>query len=249
MPEGPQMALLKEQAELFVGQPVLEAQGNAANIPFNLIKEQPLAEIKTFGKELLFCFPGFTLRIHLLLFGKYAINGELNRALKLGLEFESGFINFYACDCRFISEPLEQVYDWSIDVLHPDFDQNKAFQKLRKQPKKLISDALLDQNILAGVGNGIKNEVLFRQHIHPASLVSEIPDQNLKNLVQACVQFSTEYLSWKHEGPDVAYWQIYRQKTCPRDYIPLQKQKIGKSARTSYFCDKCQDLYVPEDDL
>jgi endonuclease-8 len=249
MPEGPQMIFLKEQTEPFVGQRVVVAQGSAAHIPFECMEEQPLKEIKTFGKELLFCFPAFTIRIHLLLFGKYAINGELNRALKLGLEFENGYINFYACHCRFISEPLDQVYDWRTDVMHPGFDQNIAFYKLRKQPKKLISDALLDQHILAGVGNGIKNEVLFRSHIHPASVVSEIPDQKLKNLVQACVQFSSEYLAWKHEGPGVAYWQVYRQKTCPRDYIPLQKQKIGKSARTSYFCDKCHELYVPDNDL
>ena len=249
MPEGPQMVLLKEQIELFVGQRIVEATGSAVNIPFNLIKDHTLMEIKTYGKELLICFPQFTIRIHLLLFGKYAINHELNRALKLGLEFETGYINFYACDCRFLSEPLAQLYDWRSDVMHASFDQNIALQKLRKQPKQLISDALLDQRILAGVGNGIKNEVLFRCHIHPASLVSAIPDQNLKNLVQACVQFSWEYLAWKHDGPAVTPWQVYRQKTCPRDYMPLQKQKIGKSTRTSYFCDKCQELYVPEDDL
>lgn len=249
MPEGPQMVFLKEQAEQFVGQQVLEVQGKVKNSSFDLASEQTLTKIKTFGKELLFCFPEFAIRIHLMLFGKYAINSALNRALKLGLVFETGEINFYACDCRFIPEPLNQVYDWSTDVMHPAFNPEKAIQKLLRRPNKLICDALLDQDILAGVGNGIKNEVLYQRQIHPESLVGEIPEAELKNLIQACVHFSQEYLSWKHEGPEVANWQVYRQKICPRDLVPLLKQKTGKSNRTGYFCDICQFLYLPENDL
>ncbi|MEJ7679660.1 MAG: hypothetical protein WKG06_17730 [Segetibacter sp.] len=57
MPEGPQMVLLKEQAEHFIGQHVLKAEGNANNIPFDIMKDQELTDIKIFGKEILFCFP------------------------------------------------------------------------------------------------------------------------------------------------------------------------------------------------
>jgi len=246
MPEGPQMVFLKEQLEPFIGQAVSKATGSAKNIPYASIQNQVLTSIKTFGKELLFCFPDFTIRIHLMLFGKYAINEELNRVLRLGLAFEMGDINFYACDCRFISEPLNQVYDWSTDVLHPSFDPDKALAKLYRKHKKLICEALLDQDILAGVGNGIKNEVLFRMQIHPESLVGKIPEAALQKLVLACVKLSTEYLDWKREGTAGNHWQAYKQPTCPRDYIPFWKQKIGPSGRTSYFCDKCQQLYLPD---
>jgi len=246
MPEGPQIVYLKEQMELFIGQVVLQAAGDAKNIPFDRIKEQVLTDIKTFGKELLFCFPDFTIRIHLLLFGKYAINEELNRKLRLGLTFESGEINFYACDCRFISEPLTTVYDWRIDVMHPSFNVDLAFEKLRRKPDKLICDVLLDQNVLAGVGNGIKNEVLFRRQIHPESLVGEIPDTALKKLIEACVSLSSEYLHWKRDGTSNDHWQVYKQKVCFRDHIALRKEKIGKSGRTCYYCDKCQQLYLPD---
>ncbi|RDC62477.1 endonuclease [Adhaeribacter pallidiroseus] len=244
MPEGPRIAFLKEQLDQFVGQPVVEAQGTAKNIPFPLLPEQTLTEIKTFGKELLLCFPDFALRIHLLFFGKYALNAELNRELQLGLTFESGTINFYACDCRYISEPLEQLYDWTTDVLHPSFDPDKALQKLLRQPKQLICDAILEQSIVAGVGNGIKNEALFRCHLHPASVVGEIPEPILKNLVRACVTFSQEYLSWKQENTPTKNWQVYQRNTCPRDLVPLRKEKLGKTKRSCYFCEKCQELYA-----
>lgn len=238
------MVFLKEQAEQFIGQLILKANGNAKDIPFDIIKGQPLTDIKTFGKELLFCFPDFTIRIHLMLFGKYVIDGELNQVLRLGLEFENGEISFYACECRFIREPLDKVYDWSIDVMHVNFDRNKALEKLYSKPKQLICEALLDQGILAGVGNKIKNEVLFRRQVHPESLVGQIPETELKKLIDECVTLSFEYLEWKREGTDNEHWEVYKKKECHRDHIPVQKEKIGKSKRSCYFCDKCQRLYL-----
>jgi len=240
------MVFLQEQLAPFIGQLVLKADGNAKNIPFDKIKEQVLTSIKTFGKELLFCFPDFAIRIHLMLFGKYAINHALNRALRLGLTFETGEINFYACDCRLITKPLDEVYDWSTDVLHASFNPDKAWQKLMSKPQRLICEALLDQEILAGVGNGIKNEVLFQSQIHPESLIGEIPEAALKNLILAGVKLSAEYLTWLQEETSKEHWQVYQQKICPRDQIPLRKEKIGKSGRSSYFCDKCQHLYLPD---
>lgn len=246
MPEGPQIVFLKEQVEQFTGQPVLEANGNAKDIPLNEIAGQGLTAIKTYGKALFFCFPHVTIRIHLMLFGKYAINGELNRELRLGLAFETGEINFYACDCRLIRGSLDKLYDWSTDVMHASFDLDKAVEKMYSKPNRFICDALLDQDILAGVGNGIKNEVLFRRQVHPESMVGEIPELELSKLIAACVAFSFEYLGWKREGAEGQHWQVYRQKECPRDHTPLRKEKIGKTGRSCYFCDKCQMLYVPD---
>mgnify|MGYP003576342310 CR=1 FL=1 len=243
MPEGPQMVFLKEQASRFIGQKVLQTKGNAKGIPFDEINNQVLVDIRTFGKELLFCFEPFAVRIHLMLFGKYAINDELNRELRLGCEFEDGSINFYACECRFIREPLDEVYDWSVDVMNPAFDAATAATRLFAKPKALICEALLDQNILAGVGNKIKNEVLFRQQVHPASVTGDIPQEILEKLVKECVRLSSEYLGWKRDGTDSDHWMVYQRTECPRDHIPLLKEKIGKSSRSCYFCEKCQKLY------
>lgn len=247
MPEGPQMVFLKEQAEQFIGQRVLKAAGSAKDIPFDEMAGQALTNMKTFGKEIFFCFPNFTIRIHLMLFGKYAIDCEMNRELRLGLWFEEGFIHFYACECRFIRKPLDEIYDWSTDVLHISFDAEKALLKLQNKPNQLICEALLDQHIFAGVGNKIKNEVLFRRRIHPESIVGEIPENEQKRLIQECVKLSAEYLEWKREGVEDEHWEVYKKDECPRDHIPVRKEKIGKSRRSCYFCDKCQRLYLGEE--
>ncbi len=245
MPEGPQVVFLKELTAPFVNQPVLQAAGHAAGIPFDEVTGQVLTAVETFGKELLFCFPGFALRVHLMLFGKYALNRTLDRELTLGLTFPGGSIHFYACGCRLLREPLAGLYDWRTDVLHPSFDPDAAVAKLAARPERLVCEGLLDQHILAGVGNGIKNESLFLGRVHPLSRVGAVPRAVLEQLVRTCVRFSFEYLHWKREGAGEP-WQVYRQKTCPRDHLPLRTEEPGKSGRSCYYCDKCQRLYVPD---
>ena len=68
--------------------------------------------------------------------------------------------------------------------MNPSFDPNKALEKLITKPQQLICEALLDQHVLAGVGNKIKNEALFRRQVHPESLVGEIPKKDLQKLIQ-----------------------------------------------------------------
>jgi endonuclease-8 len=245
MPEGPQVVFLKERLAPFVNQPVLQAEGRAAGIPFGEVTGHVLTAVETFGKELLFCFPGFALRVHLMLFGKYALNGELNRELTLGLTFPGGSIRFYACGCRLLRGPLTGLYDWRTDVLHPSFDPGGAVAKLAARPERPICEGLLDQNILAGVGNGIKNESLFLSRVHPQSPAGAVPRDVLQRLVLACVGFSSEYLRWKREGAGES-WRVYRQKACPRDHIPLRAEKLGPSGRSCYYCEKCQQLYLPD---
>ncbi|HKG70158.1 MAG TPA: hypothetical protein VKA92_14895, partial [Segetibacter sp.] len=89
-----------------------------------------------------------------------------------------------------------------------------------------------------------KNEVLFRRQVHPESLVGHILETELKKLIDECVALSFEYLEWKREGTDNEHWEVYKKKECPRDHLPILKEKIGKSARSCYFCDKCQRLYL-----
>ncbi|MFN2440799.1 MAG: endonuclease, partial [Chitinophagaceae bacterium] len=90
------------------------------------------------------------------------INAKKATAPRLSLQFENGEINFYSCSVRFIEEPLNEVYDWPADVLNEAWDAKAARKKLKAQPERLVCDALLDQSIFSGVGNIIKNEVLFR---------------------------------------------------------------------------------------
>jgi endonuclease-8 len=127
--------------------------------------------------------------------------------------------------------------------MNPDWDAENAIGKMKENPQLLACDALMDQQIFSGVGNIIKNEVLFRARIHPLSLVSKLPAEKLKEMIAEAVNYSFDFLKWKKEKKLSKHWQAYGQQICPRNHIPFHKKNTGKSHRTSYFCNLCQVLY------
>ena len=157
MPEGPSIVILKEAVlPLFKGKKVTEAIGNSKKIDLTRLQGEKVIDFKSWGKHFLICFPKFTVRIHFLLFGSYRINEEKDSIPRLGLYFGKDQLNFYACSVQVIEVPLDETYDWTADVMNPDWDSKQALKKLRAKPETLVCDALLDQNIFAGVGNIIK---------------------------------------------------------------------------------------------
>jgi endonuclease-8 len=173
MPEGPVIIILKEELQQFKRKKVVAAKGYAKNIDPEILIGKTLVDIKTWGKHLLLCFPKFTVRVHLMLFGSYKINAHGKHNASLHLQFTNGELNFYISSIMVIEKPLDGVYDWSADVMSDKWDTAKAIEKLKLKPKVLIGDALLNQKIFSGVGNIIRNEAMFRARIHPESLVGE----------------------------------------------------------------------------
>jgi endonuclease-8 len=124
-----------------------------------------------------------------------------------------------------------------------DWNAVAARKKLRGKKATLVCDALLDQDIFAGVGNIIKNEVLFRVKIHPLSLVSALPAIKLRALVEQARVYSFEFLEWKKAFVLRKHWLVHNRRECPRCEIPLAKAYLGKTQRRSFFCEHCQKLY------
>jgi endonuclease-8 len=60
------------------------------------------------------------------------------------------------------------------DVLGPDWDADEAVRRLRADPRRPVGDALLDQRVLAGVGNLYKNEALFLVGVSPWRPAGEV---------------------------------------------------------------------------
>jgi len=242
MPEGPSIVILKEEVAAFTGKKVIEVSGNA-KINLEKINGKKIIAFKSWGKHFLICFPGFTVRIHFMLFGSYRVNDLKDSPPRLHLQFEKGEINFYACAIKIIDQPLDEVYDWTADVMNEDWDPKKAMDKLKKIPETLVCDALLNQDIFAGVGNIIKNEVLFRIKVHPRSKVGKLPLKQKKELVKEAVRYSFDFLQWKKAFVLKKHWLAHTKKICPRDNIPFIKEYMGITKRRTFFCNKCQLLY------
>lgn len=242
MPEGPSIVLLKEAAMPFEHHKVLKATGTA-DIALKRLDNQTVKAFKTWGKHFLICFKDFTIQIHLMMFGTYRVNEAKQVKPKLGLKFKNGELNFYTCKVNLIEGDLDEVYDWSADVMSHSWSGAKAKAKLKDKPKLMICDALLDQQIFSGVGNIIKNEALFNAKIHPQSLVGDIPIKQMNGLFKELVSFSKHFLKWKRSNVLDDHLEAYGQKVCPRDDVPFKKQYIGKGKRATYYCDHCQELY------
>jgi endonuclease VIII len=107
----------------------------------------------------------------------------------------------------------------------------------------MVCDALPDQDIFAGVGNIIKNEVLFRIKVHPESDVTKLPPAKLNALVKEASVYSFQFLQWKKDLVLKKHCLAHAKKICPRDHIPFIKKHLGKTKRPSFYCTECQQLY------
>ncbi|GAB3909323.1 DNA-formamidopyrimidine glycosylase family protein [Mucilaginibacter boryungensis] len=243
MPEGPSIKILRETLMPFIGAKIIDADGYAKGFDPHVLKNQTISDIKSWGKHLLICFHDFAVRIHMGLFGSYRINDRGKRNASLHMQFENGEINFYISNVKLITEPLDKVYDWSADLLSPEFDARKTRERLMAKPKMLICDALLNQDIFAGSGNIVKNEVLFRVKVHPLNAIEDIPTRKLNELIKETVNFCNDFYEWRKKGVLRKHLLAHEKAICPRNHIPFQKADLGKTKRHTYFCNVCQVLY------
>ena len=244
MPEGPSLVILREESRRFVGQTIVRAEGNTKAVDVARLAGQPIVSLRTWGKHFLIELPNLALRIHFMMFGSYRIDERKENAPRLSLQFaDGGELNFYACSVKPVDLDLDAVYDWDADIMSPTWDAAKARKKLRARPAMLACDALLDQSIFAGVGNIIKNEVLFRIRLHPLSVVGALPAPKLRQLVEQARQYSFDFLEWKKQFVLKKHWLAHNKATCPRCHIPFCKGHLGHAHRRSFYCERCQKRY------
>jgi len=242
MPEGPSIVILKEEVQQFAGRKIISVSGNS-KIGINRIAGQTVLSFKSWGKNFLICFEDFSIKIHLLMFGTYRINERKETPPRLSLVFDNGELNFYTCSVKFLEGDLNQYYDWSEDVMNENWDPKAARKKLDAVPNKMICDALLEQNIFSGVGNIIKNEVLYRVYVHPESLTGKIPSSKINEIIEEAVIYSFQFLDWKKKFELKKHWLAHTKTTCLRCDLPLIRKQTGIKKRRSFFCTNCQKLY------
>lgn len=242
MPEGPSIVILKEAVQPLISKKIIAVEGNS-KMDIQRLKDETIIDFKSWGKHFLICLKTFSVRIHFMLFGTYRINERKESKPRLSLQFKDGEINFYACSVQFIEEPLDEVYDWTEDVMNYLYNEEKAVEKLMNHPNLLACDALLDQHIFSGSGNIIKNEVLFRIRVHPLSKTAAMPRTKLEEMVHEVVVYSFEFLEWKKAFALKKHWLAHTKTMCVRDHVPLEKKYLGKTKRRSFYCNICQHLY------
>ena len=245
MPEGPSLVYLKNKLQAYAGRKVTAA-GGYSPMSKTWIVNKKMLEVTTWGKHLLLQFSKGTVRIHLMLFGSVLINERKKVNASFFLQFGKDELNFYVVKAQYIKEPLDTIYDWRTDIMSEEWDVNYVLAQMKTQDKATIGDLLMNQKIFTGVGNIIRNEVMFRAKLHPLTLVKNIPLKSAKLLLKEVRKYAQEFLKEKNAGTFGDDWQVYQQEECPRDGSLLKIAMTGKTKRKTYYCTNCQVLYAPK---
>lgn len=122
------------------------------------------------------------------------------------------------------------------DILAADFDPDVVTMGLRRDPSRGIGDALLDQHLVAGIGNIFKSEACFATRVDPWRAVGDLSDAELRTVLQAAREQMRNAVASGRKS-----FAIYRRRgPCPRCGGPVSSRGQGDANRTTYWCPGCQ---------
>ncbi len=124
------------------------------------------------------------------------------------------------------------------DILAEGFDPGAVVAAMRADPTRGLGDALLDQHLVAGIGNIFKSEACFAARVDPWRPVGDLSDEEMRAVLAAARE---QMLSAVERG-DRHRFRIYkrRQSVCPSCRGAVSSRGQGDANRTTYWCPRCQ---------
>jgi formamidopyrimidine-DNA glycosylase len=118
-----------------------------------------------------------------------------------------------------------------------------AFDELLNRRRGRVKAALMDQSLLAGVGNLLADEILWRARIHPARGIQDLSEEERRTLFTELRRTIRAGIRELEDGMRTP-WMRIRGKPgarCPRCRTPLGRTVVG--GRTTYVCPRCQPIH------
>ena len=205
------------------------------------------------GKHLFIRFDGeLTLHSHLRMTGSWGVYGEGARwrraAHRAWLVIEAGgyrVVEFDGPVLELLRESRTR-FDRRLSALGPDvigerFDREDFLRRLRAQDQsRAVGDVLLDQRVLAGIGNVWKSESCFAAHVNPWRELARLGDDE----AIAIADFAHERMTRSAEldGFSSRPRAVYKRAglPCERCGTPIRSHGQGDDNRTTYWCPSCQ---------
>ncbi|XP_010342726.2 endonuclease 8-like 3 [Saimiri boliviensis] len=205
--------------------------------------------VETLGKELFMYFGPKALRIHFGMKGSVMIN-PLEYKYKNGtspvleMQLTKDLICFFdsSVELRNSMESQQRIRMMKeLDVCSPTFSFLRAESEVKKQKGQMLGDVLMDQSVLPGVGNIIKNEALFDSGLHPAVKVCQLTDGQIHHLVKMIRDFSILFYRCRKAGLAVSkHCKVYKRPNCGQCHCRITVCRFGDNNRMTYFCPHCQ---------
>ncbi len=214
-------------------------RGQATGVA-RVVDGRVLESVDAVGKHLLLRFEGgVVLRSHLRMNGRWRLEprGSKRRGrpwlVLRGREWEATQWNGPV-----LTLERRAVAHLGPDLLADGTEVAAVVERLRRSDQsRLVGEALLDQRLVAGIGNMWLAETLWAARVSPWRQVGELSDAEL-----------TEALTWARDRmrESVAGSRpprnVYRRagRSCPRCGTPVSSRGLGEASRTAYWCESCQ---------
>ena len=126
------------------------------------------------------------------------------------------------------------------DILAPDFDRDVFLRRLREDdPTRPVGDALLDQRIVAGIGNLWKAEAFFAAGVDPWRATADVSDDEVFAVIdEGRVRMRESVDKGHHARPRAVYRRA--GMTCARCGTKIRSRGQGDDNRMTYWCPGCQ---------
>jgi endonuclease VIII len=222
--------------------------GRARAAGLERVDGRMLERVEARGKHLLFHFGDLVLHSHLGMSGSWHVYRRGARWSKpagaawvtlSGAEVEA--VQFGGPTLRLLSATQLRsdptLSRLGPDILAPEFDPEAVRVRLQAAPEREIGDALLDQRLIAGIGNIFKAETCFAAKVSPWRKVGELRADEVESVLEAGRRLMLESVA--RGRPNRAVYHRAGQP-CPACGTPIAARGQGDANRRTYWCPRCQ---------
>jgi endonuclease VIII len=242
MPEGDALHRAAERLRVLEGEVVAVETPHPRAAVLRLVERldgRRLERVEAVGKNLVLGFEGgLVLRSHLRMNGRWRVQAAGTEPFGTpwlvlrGRERQAVLWNGSVLELTRGRSPA--VARLGPDVMDdpPDLDGMLARLRAADQGRE-VGDALLDQRLVAGIGNMWKAEALFAAELSPWRRLRELSDGELRAVLAAAARLM--------QGPR-GRRLVYRRagRPCSRCGTLVRSRPQGDAARTAYWCPRCQ---------
>lgn len=243
MPEGDALHRAARRLQVLVGDTVEVQTPNpraAATGIAERLDGRRLESVEAVGKNLLLTFEGgVVLRSHLRMGGRWTVRAR--GAVTRGRPWV--VLRGASREAVLWGGPVLELNRRVVGRLGPDIltrppDIERMVANLRRVSRdRELGEALLDQRLVAGIGNMWRAEALWRAGVSPWRRLGETGDDELRKVLREAAALMGRSVDLGREDR-----AIYRRagRPCPRCGTPIQSRGQGDANRTAYWCPSCQ---------
>jgi endonuclease VIII len=250
MPEGDSIHRVAQRLQTLVGEQLeVETPHPRARVTgvAGRLDRRRLLGVEAVGKNLLLRFEdGLVLRSHLRMKGRWQVIERNGTSTRRGMPWL--VLRGASAEAILWHGPVLELDDTRVRSLGPDIladppDLDQMVERLRAADQNLaIGEAVLDQRLVAGIGNMWRAEALWRAQVSPWARLGAVSDNDLRSLLTEAAQLMRRSLD-----SGLRQRAVYRQagRPCPRCGTPITSRGQGDANRIAYWCPACQGGETP----